>query len=380
MLIQASWAWLIGTATAVFLGLATGAEREPLGWAGALAVAPSMAGFLLTPRLRSRWALAGCLAAWGLSATGLVAGSGGFASPLASTLLIGPALALTLARPWLGWLGVVVAVSYCAAGVLGADEPKANLGVFPAALALVALSLAAWLMARSTPPRDAPDRWRIAEAAHELRTPLTHIMGFAEMIERRMFGAEIAERYVEYASLIRQSGGQLLGMVTDILDLSSIDAGRRPLNMSTFDVRDVVAEVVRLSAEAAAKANITLAMTTPEPLIRVHADRDALRRMLTNTLANALKFTPEGGKVFMHARAEQGALLLETIDNGPGFANAQSLGRPYERGSVREPGTGLGLALVRALAQQHGGDVSFLEAPGGGALVRIRLPVLSAGL
>jgi cell cycle sensor histidine kinase DivJ len=276
-------------------------------------------------------------------------------------------------------VGVVVAVSYCAAGVLGAHEPAPNLGAFPAALALVALSLVAWLMVQSVPRRDGVDRWRIAEAAHELRTPLTHIMGFAEMIERRMFGAEIADRYVEYASLIRHSGSQLLGMVTDILDLSSIDAGRRPLNKSTFDVRDVVAEVVRFSAEAAADANIKLAMVTPETPLNIHADRDAIRRMLTNTLGNALKFTPAGGEVFVHARVEQGALVLETVDNGPGFTNAQSLGRPYERGPARVPGTGLGLALVRALAQQHGGDVSFLEAPGGGALVRIQLPMLSAG-
>jgi cell cycle sensor histidine kinase DivJ len=149
--------------------------------------------------------------------------------------------------------------------------------------------------------------------------------------------------------------------------------------VSAFDVRDVVAEVVRFSAEVATKANIKLAMVTPETPLHIVADRDAVRRMLTNTLGNALKFTPEGGEVFVHARSERGALVLETADSGPGFTNAQSLGQPYERGSAREPGTGLGLALVRALAQQHGGDVSFLKAPGGGALVCIQLPVLSAG-
>jgi two-component system cell cycle sensor histidine kinase PleC len=316
---------------------------------------------------------------WGISTAGLVAGSGGFASPVAVALLLAPALALGLARPWREWVGAAAAASYVLAAVLASVEPPANLGVFPMALAFAAFSLVVWLMTRAANTSDVASRWRIAEAAHELRTPLTHIMGFAEMIERRMFGGEIADRYVEYASLIRHSGAQLHAMVTDILDLSSIDAGRRPLTKSTFDVRDVAAEVVRLSAEAAGNADIKLAMVTPETPVHIHADRDAVRRMLTNILGNAMKFTPEGGEVIVQARAYQGALVLEAADSGPGFSDTQSLGRPYERGATREPGTGLGLALVRALARQHGGEVQFLAAPSGGALVRIVLPVLSAG-
>jgi signal transduction histidine kinase len=321
----------------------------------------------------------GLLIAWCLATTGLAAGSGGFASPLAASLLIAPALALALARPWLGWVGVFAAGSYCAAGVLGAVEAAANLGAFPVALTFVALSLVVWLMTRTGRRRDGAERWRVAEAAHELRTPLTHIMGFAEMIERRMFGAEIADRYVEYARLIRRSGGQLLAMVNDLLDLSSIEAGRHNLALVSFDVREVVAEVVRMALDAAAAKQINLAIVTPETPLVVNADRDAIRRMLTNIVGNAIKFTPQNGEVFVSAVADRGALLLESRDNGPGFADVQALGQPYERGAARESGTGLGLALVRALAQQHGGDVTFLDAPGGGALVRIHLPVLSAG-
>lgn len=375
-LILACWAWLIGTATAVFLGLATGAEREPLGWAGALATAAPFAGFVLAPRIGRRPAVLGCLAAWLIVATGLTAGTGGFSSPLAASLLIAPALAISLARPWLGWTGAASIAAFGAAGIIAMGGVATRLGLFTVALTFVSLALIVWLIARQDRTREVA-HWRAAEAAHELRTPLTQILGFAEMIERRMFGGEIADRYVEYARLIRRSGGQLLTMVNDLLDLSSIEAERLPLTLAIFDAREVVAEVVRLAIDTADARQIKLAMTTPETPLRVNADRDAIRRMLTNTLGNALKFTPEGGDVLVRAGPEQGALVLETIDSGPGFAEPEKVGRAFERGAAREPGTGLGLALVRALARQHGGEVSFHKAPGGGALVRIALPVLS---
>jgi cell cycle sensor histidine kinase DivJ len=219
---------------------------------------------------------------------------------------------------------------------------------------------------------------RIAEVSHELRTPLTHILGFSEMIERQIFG-EVSARYVEYASLIRKSGAHLLSLVNDLLDLSRIEAGRFDLSLEDFDVRNVVEDVVRLSADAAAAKHIALGMVTPETALMVRADARALKRMLINTLGNAIKFTPEGGRVTVMARAADGALVLETIDNGPGIpeADRERLGRAYERGAgVGVEGTGLGLALVRALASLHGGALSFHDAPGGGALVRIRLPVL----
>jgi signal transduction histidine kinase len=103
--------------------------------------------------------------------------------------------------------------------------------------------------------------------------------------------------------------------------------------------------------------------------------------MLINTIGNAIKFTPDGGRVMVSAGASDGALVLDTIDNGPGIPEAERerLGQAYERGSggARAEGTGLGLSLVRALAALHGGSLSFHDAPEGGALVRITMPVLA---
>jgi signal transduction histidine kinase len=333
--------------------------------------------------LGARWIDAGFLAAWLLTATGLTAGSGGALSPAAAALAIAPAMALALGRPWAPEAGAAAVLGYATAAALALGEPAAGLGPFPQVVCVVSIAFAAGLMAFGQSAFSARGQalgQRIAEVSHELRTPLTHILGFAEMIERQIFG-EIGARYVEYAGLIRKSGGHLLGLVNDLLDLSRLEAGRYELDLGEFDARGVVEEVVRFSTDSAEKKQIALGMLTPETPLMVRADVNAVRRMLINTVGNAIKFTPEGGRVMVSAAASEGALVLETADSGPGIPEAEraTLGAAYERGSggARAEGTGLGLALVRALARLHGGSLSFHDARGGGALVRITLPVLT---
>lgn len=378
----ALWAWLGACLLLGILGLASGAARADLGLAVALMGAPGLAGFLLLPWLgRARGADFGFLSAWALAGAGLVAGGGGAASPMAAFFILTPAWALALGRRWVPEAGAAAVLAYAAAIGLSRFTSAAALGAFPEMTSVAALALAATLMAlaQNARPRTQAMGDRIAEAAHELRTPLTHILGFSEMIERQIFGP-VSERYVEYAGLIRKSGGHLLGLVNDLLDLSKMEAGRYEIERERFDARAIVDEIVRLSTDTAEKKGIVLGMTTPEVPLNVEADSRALRRILINTLGNALKFTPEGGRVIIAASAEGGALLLDTIDNGPGIPEAERerLGQAFERGSGvgRIEGAGLGLSLVRALAALHGGTLSFHDAPGGGALVRVRLPVL----
>lgn len=319
--------------------------------------------------------------AWLACAAALVAMTGGTASPLVAMLVLPAALAMALARPWAPEAGAGAVLAYAGAAWLAPIARGSDLSPFPETMAVVALAAAAALIAISQRGRarvDAQAAGRIAEVSHELRTPLTHILGFSEMIERRIFG-DINERYVDYAGLIRKSGAHLLALVNDLLDLSRIEAGRYELDLARFDIRAIVEEVVRLSADAAERKHIKLGMVTPEAALTVEADAGALRRMLINTIGNALKFTPDGGRVFVQVSLQDGFVFLDTIDNGPGIPEAEreTLGEAYERGAggARAEGTGLGLSLVRALAALHGGALSFHEAQGGGALVRIALPL-----
>ncbi|WP_395645340.1 ATP-binding protein [Terricaulis sp.] len=378
------WSWLAAALLVGFLAWLNGGAPAPVaGWT-ALAIAPAFASFILLPRLGEPIVDAGVLATWLLAGVGLVAGSGGALSPLASVLAVPPALALALGRRWVPEAGAAAVLGYAAgASIALLDGGLAStLGPFPQLLSVVSLAFAAGMMAlgQRAPARHAETGARIAEVSHELRTPLTHILGFSEMIERQIFGP-VAERYVEYAGLIRKSGTHLLGLVNDLLDLSRMDAGRYEIELESFDARAIGEEVVRMSADAAEKKQIALRLSAPDAPLMVKADSRALRRMLINTIGNAVKFTPDGGRVVLALRREGRALVLETIDNGPGIPEADraKLGRAYERGSggARAEGTGLGLALVRSLARLHGGMLSFHEAPGGGALVRITLPVLS---
>ncbi len=384
-LTMAFWVWLAVTPTVGLFAAALGADARAVAISAAFALAPAAAGLALLPVLPRDWAQAGLLGAWLVGATGLAATTGGAFSPLAVSFIIPAALARLVAPHWFFRTGAAAVFCYAlAAWIWASGEGNAFLSPFPEFMTVVSLAFAVAIFGfHPMPPqpavKDDAMAQRIAEVSHDLRTPLTHILGFSEMIERELFGP-IGERYVEYAGLIRKSGGHLLEMVNDLLDISKIEAGRYDLEREAFDARAIVEEVVRLSKDTAERKNITLAADLPSHELSVNADPRALRRMLINTSGNAIKFTPEGGRVTLVARASGRRLMLDTVDTGPGIPEAERerLGKPYERGAsgARAEGTGLGLSLVRALAELHGGSLSFHDAPGGGALVRIEMPVV----
>jgi len=382
------WAWAAAAVLAALLSWRFGAERGAIAGAAALALAPSFLGFVLLPRLGRLWDDAAFIAAWNISAIGLVAGTGGAFSPLTVSFLAPIALCAFLGTRRL-WLTAMVAPgAYGIAALLAATAPQMQLGPWAPLMGAATLALSGALItlrplasiAPSQRRRASPER--VAALSHELRTPLTHILGFAEMIQSKIFGP-IDERYVEYAGLIRASGGHLLDLVNGLLDLSKIDAGRYELEYETFDAREIAHEVMRISAGSAEPKRITLTEDAPDERLMVRADVRALRQMLTNTVGNAIKFTPEGGRVRLSLRSADEGIIIDTADNGPGIREEDRarLGAAYARGAgvANVEGTGLGLALVRALVRLHGGALSFHEAPEGGALVRITLPVLAKG-
>ena len=222
----------------------------------------------------------------------------------------------------------------------------------------------------------------LAAVSHELRTPLNAIIGFSDVMKQRLFGP-LPARYAEYGDLIHESGAHLLELIGDVLDMSKIEADRYALTPEEFDARDVVqicAKMLRLKAE---EAGLALYSEVGDAPLEVEADRKAVRQILLNLLSNAVKFTPAGGAVVVMARAQGADLVLAVGDSGVGIAadELDLIGRPYAQSSsgkaAGERGTGLGLSLVRALAELHGGTMTVQSAPGEGTTVTVRLPVMA---
>jgi len=220
----------------------------------------------------------------------------------------------------------------------------------------------------------------LANMSHELRTPLNAIMGFSDIIQQRLFGP-ISDRYGEYATLIHESGGHLLDLINDLLDMSKIEAERYELSRETFDARDAITAALRLMRVQADGAEIKLRGVLPPRPLEIDADRRALKQIVLNLVSNALKFTPRGGSVSVAAHGIGPMFELVVSDTGAGIApeDLARLGKPYEQAgdaAGRALGTGLGLSLVRGLAELHGGEMVLESRLGAGTSVTIRLPVM----
>jgi two-component system cell cycle sensor histidine kinase PleC len=225
----------------------------------------------------------------------------------------------------------------------------------------------------------------LANMSHELRTPLNAINGFSEIMVAEMFGPLGDGRYRDYAQDILNSGQHLLALINDILDMSKIEAGKMTLRFELVSVEEIAEEAVRLVRTRAEKAGLELGLELPE-LPDIEADYRALKQILLNLLSNAVKFTPRGGQVTVRAaRAGEGAVRISVQDTGIGIApdDLERLARPFEQiesqHSKTQQGTGLGLALSKALLEMHGGALELESAPGQGTTASFRLPLRQTG-
>ena len=219
----------------------------------------------------------------------------------------------------------------------------------------------------------------LASMSHELRTPLNAIIGFSDIMRYEMFGPIGNPRYSEYVGLIRDSGQMLLDLIADILDTAKIEAGKMEMNFDQADLANILEDCARMLAQRARDNGIQMAMEVPEAGLPLMADRRALKQIVLNLLSNALKFTQRGGHVWIKASCDGEFVVLSVRDDGIGIPSEAlpRLGRAFEQVAtdpmISKTGTGLGLALVRALSEKHGGDMQINSVESEGTTVVVRL-------
>lgn len=219
----------------------------------------------------------------------------------------------------------------------------------------------------------------LAHMSHELRTPLNAILGFSELIRDAHLGP-LPERYRGYAEDIHRSGQHLLALVNDVLDLSRVESGRLELQPEPVDLASDIQDAVSLVAQRAEAHGITIEQRVARDLPLLDADPLRLRQILINLLTNAVKFTPDGGRVTIDAVAVARSVRVTVADTGIGMTE-QEIALALEpfrqaRKLSRRPreGSGLGLPLAKALVESHGGMLMIDSEPGVGTRITLMLP------
>ncbi|HEX4159896.1 MAG TPA: ATP-binding protein [Rhizomicrobium sp.] len=224
----------------------------------------------------------------------------------------------------------------------------------------------------------------LANMSHELRTPLNAVIGFSNLIHREMYGPLGDGRYREYARSIHDAGHHLLEVIGDILDMSKIEAGKYEILRETLSLNELVGECVELMSERAAERQVSLALDLAGPEYIV-ADRRAMKQIVLNLLSNAIKFTPAGGKVTAVTKTAGDRFVFAVVDTGVGIPahELHRLGKPFIQlrrttaAVSTQPGTGLGLALARAIAESHGGVLIIESEEGRGTCARVEIPTIA---
>ncbi len=220
----------------------------------------------------------------------------------------------------------------------------------------------------------------LANMSHELRTPLNAILGFSEIIRDRQFGPDI-NRYAEYAAHIHDSGEWLLSLISDILDMAKLEAGKMQLVEEVTDLGQIVNGCLRMVSVRAQEGGVALVPKFPREPVRLLADQKCVKQILLNLLSNAIKFTPSGGRIELEVtNPRQDGVRLVVSDTGIGIpaANMRELFQPFHQVESTltrgRSGTGLGLAITKRLTELHGGTIDVESRPGTGTIVTVALP------
>jgi two-component system cell cycle sensor histidine kinase PleC len=218
----------------------------------------------------------------------------------------------------------------------------------------------------------------LANMSHELRTPLNAILGFSEILQNQMFGPLGSDKYYEYSCDIHDSGKHLLNVISDILDMSKIEAGHLMIQTERTNLSTLIEESLRLVTVAAQAKQISVEQKIVGDL-SLMADRRAMKQILLNLLSNAVKFTNPKGRVIVRAKRVAGSICLTIADTGIGIPKAamQKIGQPFEQVQSQyaktQGGSGLGLAISRSLTQLHGGEMKIHSREGQGTIIVVRI-------
>jgi len=221
----------------------------------------------------------------------------------------------------------------------------------------------------------------LSTMSHELRTPLNAVLGFSDLLADERYGP-LNDKQRRYIDHIHTGGKHLLSLISDILDLSKIEAGRMELALESISIDATFAEVLSVMQPLAGKKSQAL-KANAKPGLVVRADATRLKQVLMNLLGNAVKFTPNSGQIELTARLEDGKVCMEVRDNGPGIAPEEqkrifdAFYRLRESGNKTE-GTGLGLAITQRLVELQGGELSLNSKVGQGSCFYFSLPAAAS--
>lgn len=209
----------------------------------------------------------------------------------------------------------------------------------------------------------------IANVSHELRTPMTSIRGFIEGI---LDGTIPPEKHKDYLLIVKDEAERLNRLVNDLLDLAKMEAGEATLVKRSFNINELVRRCIIKFENLIVNKDIQVEVDFEEEDMYVHADPDAIERVIYNLMHNALKFTPEGGRIVLRVGSNKEKILVSVEDNGIGIA-ADDLSRIWERfyksdksRGKDKTGTGLGLAIVKSIINEHGQEIWVASKPGAG--------------
>jgi len=220
----------------------------------------------------------------------------------------------------------------------------------------------------------------LANMSHELRTPLNSIIGFSDILLEKVFG-ELNEKQFRYVSNISASGKHLLVLINDILDLSKVEAGKMDLHYSEFSIYPVFEEVKAVLSPLAHAKSLEVSFNVESNFTTIEADRGRIIQVLYNLVSNAIKFTPNGGKVSIYCKKSGNRALISVIDTGIGISgeNQVKLFQPFMQldasATKQYCGTGLGLALVKKIVNLHQGDIWVESDLGKGSNFTFAIPL-----